>query len=109
VFVSDSQNHCIRKFTNNGDFIKKWKDVYSFGVTLNPNSDNLYVSDVNYDKIKKFTADGNLILEFGALGEENSKFDELQRIAVNPNIDNLFVADSKNYSIQKFTADGIYM
>ncbi len=65
---------------------------------------NIYVSDES-NQIKKFDANGNPILQWGAGGSGNGQFNMPARIAIAANGD-VYVADYFNSNIQKFTSSG---
>ena len=75
VFVVDSDNDRIQKFTSNGTFIGQWGTPGSgpghfnnpLGITINYVSGNVYVTDTGNDRIQKFTNNGTFIGQWGNL------------------------------------------
>jgi len=61
IFVADSGNHRIQKFTSSGTFLSKWgsagtgngKFLFPGGVFVDP-SGNVYVADTENNRIQKF-------------------------------------------------------
>ena len=58
--------------------------------------------------IQKFDNDGNFILKWGEIGDENGEFNKPQGITIDSN-GIVYVADSKNHRIQQFTSDGEFL
>ena len=75
VYVADSYNDRIQKFTANGAFIKKFGTSGTGdgqfdsprSVAFGPGGE-LYVADTWNDRIQKFTADEVFVMKFGAHG-----------------------------------------
>ena len=75
VFVSDRENNRIQKFSNTGDFIRKWgfsrteNGNFSepFGVAVD-SSGNVFVADQLNNRIQKFTNTGTFITKWGTSG-----------------------------------------
>lgn len=115
VYVADTWNHRIQKFTFDGEFVKMWG---YFGQAESPDAlwgprdiaidaaGNLFVSDTGNKRIVVFDADGNYITEFGSAGYSLGQFDEPVGIAVD-NDGNVYVADTWNQRIQVFIPDEI--
>jgi tetratricopeptide (TPR) repeat protein/sugar lactone lactonase YvrE len=119
VYVSDSNNHRIQKFTADGTFITKWGSQGTENGQFNgpegiavDSQNNVYVSDASAfsgsDHIQKFTADGTFITKWGFRGTENGRFMAPVGTAIDSE-NNVYVADSGNNLIQKFTADGTFI
>ncbi len=79
VYVADTGNSRIQKFSSDGAFIAKWgtNSGYSgsgnysfeqpFGITVDANS-NVYVSDLGLRRIQKFTSVGTYMSSYTATG-----------------------------------------
>jgi len=114
IYVVDTGNSRIQKFTNNGEFLSSWgtegfedgQFQYSTGIVVYEN--NVYVVDGERDIVQKFDNDGNFILKWGGAGNENGEFNEPQGITIDSN-GIVYVADSKNHRIQQFTSDGEFL
>jgi len=114
IYVVDTGNSRIQKFTNNGEFLSSWgtegfedgQFQHSTGIVVYEN--NVYVVDGEQDIVQKFDNDGNFILKWGGSGNENGEFDEPQGITIDSN-GIVYVADSKNHRIQQFTTDGEFL
>jgi len=71
VYVADSQNNRIQKFTDNGTYLSElFFQGKAKGQNLLPSflsvdtEDNVYVADVKYDIIQKFSKNGTFITEW---------------------------------------------
>lgn len=124
IFVTDTNNHLIRKITPNGVVTTfagsaqgyadgtgtTVKFNYPYGITIDAN-DNLYVTDANNFKIRKITSAGVVTTIAGStqgfadgIGT-NAKFMTPAGIVISQ--DNvLYVTDQKNNRIRKITANG---
>jgi DNA-binding beta-propeller fold protein YncE len=113
VFVVDSDNNRIQKFTNNGTFIGQWGTSGSgpgqlsnpIGIDEDEAKRNVYVTDLGNNRVQRFTTNGLFVSTWGSLGSGPGQFNNPGRIAVDPS-GNLFVADVGNNRIQKFDAEG---
>jgi beta-lactamase regulating signal transducer with metallopeptidase domain/DNA-binding beta-propeller fold protein YncE len=115
VYVSDTRNNRIRKFTSRGDALAQWggagNDPGSFNYPqglATDSSNNLYVADVHNQRIQKFLPDGTFVTQWGELGSEPGKFSSPYNVAVDK-AGNVYVADSRNNRIQKFTGSGVFL
>jgi len=114
IYVVDTGNSRIQKFTNNGEFLSSWgtegfedgQFQHSTGIAVYEN--NVYVVDEKQTIVQKFDNDGNFILKWGGAGNENGEFNEPQGITIDSN-SIVYVADYKNHRIQQFTTDGEFL
>jgi len=111
IYVVDTGNSRIQKFTNNGEFLSSWgtegfedgQFQHSTGIVVYEN--NVYVVDGKQNTVQKFDSDGNFILKWGGFGSENGQFKEPRGITINSS-GVVYVADSMNHRIQTFTSNG---
>lgn len=118
VFVADTWNHRIEKFTADGEFVKMWgyfgqaeaPDAFwgPRDVAVDQNG-KVYVTDTGNKRVVIFDSDGNYITQFGSAGLAPGQFDEPVGVAVS-NEGVVFVADTWNQRIQSFipASDGSY-
>jgi uncharacterized protein (TIGR03663 family) len=111
VYVTDTWNHRIEKFTATGKFITAW-GIFGQGET--PDSfygprglavdteGRVYVTDTGNKRIAVFDAKGNFITQFGSGGFDPGQFDEPVGIAIDKN-GKVYVVDTWNQRIQTFT------
>jgi len=115
IYVVDSSNNRIQKFTQDGTFITKWGAYGSgdgqFNVPVGICSDlqgYIYVIESGNDRIQKFTRDGTFITKWGTFGSGNGQFYYPKTICSDSQ-GYIYVADTYNYRIQKFTQDGTFI
>ena len=115
VYVSDSWNDRVQKFTSNGQFITKWgtrgsadgQFRFPTGIAVD-NKGDVYVSDFSNDRVQKFTSNGQFITKWGTSGSADGQFRFPTGIAVD-NKGDVYVGDSLNMRIQKFTSNGKFI
>jgi sugar lactone lactonase YvrE len=113
VYVADTWNNRIQKFTSKGDFVTMWgrsglaEDMNSFygprGIAVD-NAGRVYITDTGNKRVVVFTPDGEPITQFGTVGIDPGNFDEPVGIAVG-NDGKVYVADTWNQRVQVFTPD----
>jgi len=79
VYVTDTDNDRVQKFTSNGTFITKWGTEGSRdGQFLKPEGididslNNIYVADTGNSRIQKFTSNSTFITKWGTAKSSNS-------------------------------------
>jgi tripartite motif-containing protein 71 len=115
VYVADTYNQRIQKFTSEGVFVKAWGSPDSGkGEFWYPNAiaidvqGYVYVTDGNNYRIRKFTSDGLFVKAWGNYGSGNGELDNPRGIATDA-MGYVYVADTYNHRIQKFTSDGLFV
>jgi DNA-binding beta-propeller fold protein YncE len=110
VFVADTWNHRIQKFSADGQFVKAWGQ---FGNAEMANgfygprqisidaSGRVYVADTGNNRIIIFDGEGNQLGVFGSVGLEAGQFYEPTGVAVGQD-GRIYVADTWNQRIQVF-------
>jgi DNA-binding beta-propeller fold protein YncE len=115
VFVTDTWNHRIQKFTADGRFITKWgvfgqaETADAFWGPRDIHIDEkgwLYVTDTGNKRVVVFDEDGNFITEFGSAGLLAGQFDEPVGITVDQD-GRVYVADTWNQRVQVFELDEV--
>ena len=113
VYVTDTWNHRIQKFSAQGQFIKTWG---YFGQAEKPDAfwgprgiavdskGNVYVTDTGNKRVAVFTSEGEFITQFGEAGVDQGQFDEPVGIALDK-AGNVYVNDTWNQRIQVFAPD----
>jgi Tol biopolymer transport system component len=112
VYVADSNNNRIQKFTSSGGFVTKWGSSGTgngqfdtpAGIAVD-SSGYIYVADEMNHRIQKFTSIGGFVTTWGSSGTGNGQFNAPVGIAVDSS-GYVYVADSGNSRIQKFTSSG---
>jgi predicted membrane-bound mannosyltransferase/DNA-binding beta-propeller fold protein YncE len=109
VYVADTWNHRIQKFSATGEFIKMWgfgisqtEDPFGFygprGIAVD-NDGRVYVTDTGNKRILIYDGDGNFITDFGEEGFGPGQFNEPVGISIGTD-GKLFIADTWNQRIQ---------
>ena len=111
VYVSDTWNYRIQKFTADGTFVKMWSTFNSNGgqsTFYGPRGlavdaqGRLYVVDTGNKRIVIFDSNGNYVTEFGSPGLDPGQFDEPVGVAIDSK-GVLYVTDTWNQRVQTFT------
>ncbi len=116
VYVSDTWNHRIQKFSADGKPVKMWG---VFGTAETPGalygprgisvdaSGKVYVADTGNKRIVVYDSDGNILTLFGSEGFDPGQFSEPVDVKVDSQ-GKLYVTDTWNQRIQVLeTLDGI--
>lgn len=77
------------------------------GVTTDQ-SGNIYVADLNNNRIEKFDSSGNFISKFGSYGSGDGLFHAPTSVAVDK-FGNIYVVDIGNYRVEKFDSSGNFI
>jgi predicted membrane-bound mannosyltransferase/DNA-binding beta-propeller fold protein YncE len=113
VYVSDTWNHRVQKFTADGQFLAMWG---YFGQAEAPEAfwgprglavdaqGRLYVTDTGNKRIVVFTPDGEYVAQFGSEGFDLGQFSEPVAVAIAPS-GNVYVTDTWNQRIQLLSPD----
>jgi predicted membrane-bound mannosyltransferase/DNA-binding beta-propeller fold protein YncE len=113
VYVADTWNHRIQKFTAEGQFITQWgffgqgdSGAAFWGprdIEIDSNG-NILVTDTGNKRVAIFDPNGNFLTQFGSPGMLEAQFDEPVGMAIGTD-GKLFVADTWNQRIQVFEPD----
>lgn len=115
IFVCESGNSRVSRFTATGQFIAKFGDWGTGpGQFMRPNhiafgpSGHLYVTDMENHRIQKFTEGGTYVTQWGNFGTGPGEFAYPWGIAVDAD-DFVFVVSRDQTRVQKFTSSGIFV
>jgi len=123
VYVADTDNHRIQKFTSDGVFVLKW-GTYGFGdgQFMSPNDiavapdGSVYVSERSGQRIQKFTSEGAFVSKWGTEGVGDGQFIDPRGVAVASDgsvyvaeASTLQIGTTRYYRIQKFTPEGVFV
>jgi predicted membrane-bound mannosyltransferase/sugar lactone lactonase YvrE len=115
VYVTDTWNHRVQKFTEDGKSLTSWGQYgqplpevpESKGYFWGPRGiavdadGHVFVADTGNKRIVVFDEDGNYITEFGSGGLDPGQFDEPVGVAVAED-GTVFVTDTWNQRVQSF-------
>jgi DNA-binding beta-propeller fold protein YncE len=114
VFVADTGNGRIQRFSNGGTTEIEWGEYPGAGVPDVPTgiaidgSDNVYITKQATNQIQEFAENGDLLGEYGTGGSGDGQLAHPQALAIGT--DNyLYVADTNNERIQKLDLSGNYV
>jgi sugar lactone lactonase YvrE len=115
IYVTDTDNNRIQKFTHDGKFLAKWgtKGIENVqfdrpsGIAVD-SAGNVYVADTYNNRIQKFKSNGEFITKWGVTGSGDGQFNQPGGIAIDA-LSNIYVADSYNNRIQKFNPNGGFL
>ena len=113
VYVADTWNYRIQKFTPEGKFLQMWGSGPALGNDqfYGPRGlavdslGHIFVADTGNKRVVIFDANGNYLGEFGAPGAQLGQLDEPVDITLDTQ-GNTYVTDTWNQRIQVFTPDG---
>ncbi len=113
VYVADTFNSRLEKFSADGTFIKMW-GVFGQAETLDAlwgprglafdSKGRLFVTDTGNKRVVVFDTDGKGLFSFGTGGVEEGQLDEPVGIAIDKE-GNVYIADTWNQRIQEFSPD----
>jgi uncharacterized protein (TIGR03663 family) len=123
VYVADTWNHRVQKFSSDGQFVTQWGVNGVPGPedpTLGPgqfwgprgiavgSDGNVYIADTGNKRIQVFSADGQFVRAFGGGGPLDGQLEEPVGVAVGSD-GNVYVADTWNQRVQVFSQGGQYL
>ena len=118
VYVADTWNYRIQKFTAEGEFIAMWPDpdtVESQNILWGPRSiavdqsGRVYVTDTGNKRVMVYDTNGTQLTTFGGVGFDPGQFDEPVGLAIDQ-LNNIYIADTWNRRVQSmwFDAENLY-
>ncbi|MFH1859427.1 MAG: SMP-30/gluconolactonase/LRE family protein, partial [bacterium] len=116
VYVADTENHRVRKFTTTGTRTMEWgcygTQTGQFkspeGIAVSADGCYVYVADTANHRIQKFSSAGVFILSWGGQGNANGKFISPTGIVVDT-LGYVYVSNTGNGRIQKFNNAGVFV
>ena len=112
VFVVNSGNSRIQKFTKDGRFLLGWgrpgtaqgEFTRPWGICFDGDG-NVYVADWGNHRVQKFTPDGQYLMSFGTSHEDGGDLDHPAGVAVDSDGD-VYVTDWGNRRVVIFEPEG---
>jgi DNA-binding beta-propeller fold protein YncE len=115
VYVADTDNDRIQKFTAEGVFLSAWGTTGTApGEFRRPaavavdNEGRVFVADTENDRVQAFTAAGDLVDVWGESGAGQGQFARPKGISAGPG-GIIYVADTGNDRIQAFSPTGSFL
>ena len=111
IYVSDSNAHCVYKFSKSGEQLKRFGKYGSGPGEFNcPRGvavagDQVFVCDKYKYRVQVLTTELEPVTWFGSKGAGDGQFNYPVDVAVD-NDGMLYVSDSNNHRVQVFTRDG---
>ncbi|MCJ7531817.1 MAG: SBBP repeat-containing protein, partial [Anaerolineales bacterium] len=113
VYVTDTWNHRVQKFTSDGKLLLMWgyfgqaESPEAFwgprGIAVDSNG-QVFVIDTGNKRVVVFDPQGQFITQFGQAGMEQGQMDEPVGIALDEN-GNVYITDTWNQRVQVFSPD----
>ncbi|HZA22795.1 MAG TPA: NHL repeat-containing protein, partial [Dehalococcoidia bacterium] len=115
IFISDSRNNRIQKFSLDGKFQGKFGSPGNgpgqfnlpWGIAVDKEG-SVYVADWRNDRIQQFTADRQWQASFGSSGSGVGQFNRPNGVGVDQDGD-IYVADWLNNRVQVLAHDGRFI
>jgi hypothetical protein len=115
VYVADTGNHRIQRFTSNGVLVAKWGSFGSGSGQFNrpvavalDEVGNIYVVDNLNHRIQKFSNSGGFIATWGSFGGGNRQFAFPNGITIDTAGD-VHISDTFNHRMQKLSNTGAFL
>ena len=115
LFISDSYNHRVQKFTKDGAFLAKFGRYGNeegelnlpWGLAIDKDG-NVYVADWGNSRVQKFSSEGQHLVTFGAPGSGEGELHRPSGVAVDEEGD-VYVTDWDVHRLVIYDADGKYL
>ncbi len=104
-YVADLANNRIVKLNYSMEFVTTIDNINMPLFVYVDNQDNILVSELGTNKIKKYDNDLNFVIEWGGEGTVDGKFN-IPRSIVQDSSGNYYVSDELNHRMQKFDING---
>jgi RHS repeat-associated protein len=115
VWVADSGNNRVEKFSAEGKYLSKFGSAGSkkgqlsspAGVAIDSGG-HIWVADSGNNRVQEFSTEGKFLSQLGSLGSENGQLKNPSGIAIDSG-GNVWVADSGNNRVEKFSEAGKFL
>lgn len=113
VYVADTFNFRIQKFSNSGAFLAQWDAPRStelftpYGVAVDQQG-NVFATDHGNNRVVKFTSSGDFITEWDTGVDEDDKLEGVWAIAIDSSND-VYVSEFTRHRILMYSNAGTFM
>ena len=115
LYIADSLNHRVQKFSYEGKFLGKWGSQGSgegqfnmpWGITIDKQGD-VYVVDWRNDRVQKFSPDGQYLATFSGAGTGEGELHRPSGVAVD-NEGDVYITDWFNDQLKIYDPDGSFL
>ena len=117
VYVADTLNSRVQRFTSLGVFVSQWSSWWPYsptdrfsapgGVAYSSFNKWVYVADTFFNRIVYFTPSGGYLGQWGTKGTGPYQFDHPVGVAVDA-LGYVYVTDTGNNRVEKFNSVGSY-
>ena len=113
VYVCDSGNHRILKFSETGEFLSQWgsngssEGLFKCPACVTVHEDKVLVSDWGNHRVQVFTLEGKFLHQIGKQGMGPGEFKRPLGVAIDDK-GNLVIVDEGNNRLQIFRSDFSY-
>ena len=115
LYVVDTLNHRIQKFTKDGKFLLMWGSQGTgegefnmpWGIAVDKEGD-VYVADWKNDRVQKFSNDGRYLAKFGSPGSGDGELCRPTDVAIDNDRD-VYVTDCNNNRVNIYSPDGTFI
>jgi hypothetical protein len=103
----------VAKYRSDGSLIATFPGISDgylggvFGLGIDP-AGYVYVADITYSRIEKFTTQGTFVRRWGTFGDGPGQFQGPEDVAADTAC-NVYVSDASSHRIQKFTSGGSFV
>lgn len=116
VYVADTGNNRIQKFTNEGVFICEWggygsapgQMIAPLRLAFSPEGD-VCVADIDNRRIQKLTPTGNWLASYGSRGDLPGQFDSWPIGFAVSSSGEVYASQFMNENLDRFAADGSFL
>ncbi|HEY1277168.1 MAG TPA: NHL repeat-containing protein [Thermoleophilaceae bacterium] len=105
VYVADSVQGRVQKFTAEGRFVRSFRAPGPLGVAVGPGGKVYVVEHAGRVRVSVWSARGRFLTAFADQGEGDGQLDFPDGVAVDP-AGRVYVADADNHRVEVFSADG---
>lgn len=111
LYVGDQENHRLQVFNAASGFERQWGDLkfqHIHDVGIDRASGNIYVGDLETHLLRKFSATGEILGEYGGFGSAAGQFNGIWGVSTD-SAGYVYIADTNNRRVQKLDSEGNFV